>query len=431
MRVLLLTHHYEPEIGAPQRRWSALTREWQAAGHEVVVIAPLPHYPAAASTADLRVGMRAWRTHRGRHGETVVRVPFLPHGYGALGRSLDHAAVALASVWAGSVRRLMGHPTADVVIATVPALPTLLAGRILSIAHRAPLIVEMRDAWPDLVTYTPGLKAARGVRQLVSRAVERAVTHWQRSADTVVTTSARFAGIIAQRGVRSVLVIRNGAHLGDTPNLGGARPPRGELRVLYAGTLGRSQGLETALDALDRVAAGGIRVRMRLIGDGARRQFLMTRAERCKNPVEFLGTLSREEVLEHYRWADTVLVSLRAWKPLEWTVPSKLYEVMATSKHVSAMVAGEAAEVAVAGSAGFVVDPGDADALARQWMQLAEMGVPRKDGRAWVAGHAEYGALAQKYLETLSAALRRGHKKSSGWRSAVRGKSGVGRHRRS
>ena len=69
---------------------------------------------------------------------------------------------------------------------------------------------------------------------------------------------------------------------------------------------------------------------------------------------------------------------MRAWKPLEWTVPSKLYEVMATSKHVSAMVAGEAAEVAVAGSAGFVVDPGDADALARQWMQLAEMGVPRK-----------------------------------------------------
>lgn len=409
MRILLLTHHYEPEIGAPQRRWTALVRAWRAAGHEVTVIAPLPHYPLPAATAHLREGMIPWRAQPGRHGEHVVRVPYFPHGYGTVGRSVDHAVVAAATAAAGLLRRLRGW-RAEVVIATVPALPTLLSGRLLSIAHRAPLVVEMRDAWPDLLTHTPGLRADDAPRQLLRRIVHRAVSYWQRGADIVVTTSASFAQVLARRGVRTTHVIRNGADLSDTPNLGPAVRARRELRILYAGTLGRSQGLGTAVEAAHRVARAGVPVRLRLIGDGARRGDLHRLAEDGPADVELLSPVPRGRILEHYRWADTLLVSLRDWKPLEWTIPSKLYEALATDRHVSGVLAGEAAAVLADADGGFVVAPGDAAGLAERWLELAGREEIIGGGRGWVADHAEYANLATRYLETLDLAVHRGRR---------------------
>ena len=178
--------------------------------------------------------MTPWGVMSGRFGERVVRVPYFSHGYGTMGRSVDHAVVALATAAVGLLRRIRGC-RADVVIATVPALPTLVAGRLLSLAHRASLVVEMRDAWPDLLTHTPGLRAEDAPRQLLRRAVYRAVTYWQRGADIVVTASASFAQVLAHRGVRTTHVIRNGADLADAPVLGpsirGRREGR-ELRIL-------------------------------------------------------------------------------------------------------------------------------------------------------------------------------------------------------
>src|SRR5699024_4232681 len=39
----------------------------------------------------------------------------------------------------------------DVVVATVPALPNLLAGRVIAWLKGVPYVVDMRDAWPDLI----------------------------------------------------------------------------------------------------------------------------------------------------------------------------------------------------------------------------------------------------------------------------------------
>lgn len=52
-------------------------------------------------------------------------------------------------------------------------------------------------------------------------------------------------------------------------------------------------------------------------------------------------------------------VQLRDWEPFAWTVPSKLYEALATGKHVTAILAGEAADIVRSTGAGDVVAPGD------------------------------------------------------------------------
>ncbi|MCP3426198.1 glycosyltransferase family 4 protein [Rothia sp. AR01] len=480
MRILLLSHYYAPEIGAPQRRWSALVREWRALGHEVTVLTSMPHYPHPDLTEAMRAGRRPYRRETGEHGETVIRMPYLPHGKDVLTRTLDHFYVSLQSLTMGLLRAGGGH---DVVITTVPALTSLFAGHVAARLLRAPLVVEMRDAWPDLVTFTPGISQGRGITGALRSLTHRWVTRLQLGSHQVVTTSSRFAGILAARGVESVTVIRNGADLSTTPDLapaarrlasvaepgpsdaesgpsaagtapsaagltpstaepdlsaaksassatepgtdpdGATAPARRTLKVLYLGTLGRSQGLSAIIDAAGMASAGGVDLRLRFVGAGAEREALEERARESLADITFLDPVPHREVAEHYGWADTVAVSLRDWAPFRWTVPSKLYELLATNVHVSALVSGESAEIVRAADAGFVAAPGDAKALARHWMEAAaDRSVLDHGGagRRWVAEHTDNKDLSARYLRLLEAA-HRGHRAARAIPASLRG----------
>ena len=55
----------------------------------------------------------------------------------------------------GGVRTgIRGPERPDVVIGTVPAIPTALSTLALAKARRVPYIIDLRGAWPDLLNYT-------------------------------------------------------------------------------------------------------------------------------------------------------------------------------------------------------------------------------------------------------------------------------------
>lgn len=425
MRILLLTHYFEPENGAPQRRWAMIIRRWVERGDTVDVIAPPPHHPGGR--LDPRhASLAAGSVQMGEHGATVHRVGYIPHDGGILRRTVDHAWVALrtTSHAIGLARR--GRLSPDVVIATAPALPTLLAGAVVARRLHVPLIAEMRDAWPDLVSHLPGGVSGRGLAARVKRTVHEQVTRLQRRADHVVTTTSRFAAVLRERGVRHVSVIRNGTTPERYEAIGPGAHEGDELRALYIGTIGRSQGLDMVVRAAHRLRADGVPIRVRIVGAGADAAALRTLNHRLGLPVELLGAVSSHDVQPQYQWADTCIVSLRDWEPFTWTVPSKLYELMATGKHMTAIVAGEAAELVVEAESGDVVAPGDQAGLEQLWRGLVadrrrlEIG---DTGRRWVREHVAYDALSDEYAELIErvvAEARRGEGAEASPREADR-----------
>ncbi|MCL2423020.1 MAG: glycosyltransferase family 4 protein, partial [Micrococcales bacterium] len=397
MHIALVTHHYEPETNAPQRRWSAFVSRFVAAGHQVTVLAPPPHYPtgrAGLLTDDLRPGT----VTVGQYGETVCRVRFREHDAGLVARSIDQMVAAHSSLVTG-LRLLKGAARPDIVLATAPGLPSIPAGMTLAALLRRPVVVEMRDAWPDLIAPSQMLGPDGGWRTRATRTAHRAVTALQRHASAVVTTTASFADVLRERNVGSVAVIRNGAHVQGLPALD--PPPVAQhpsvLRVLYLGNLGRSQGLTTAVTAAALARRRGLDLTLRMVGAGVEAESLRTLAAHLDAPVEFRGQVPWDNVVDHYRWADTALVSLRSWEPFSWTVPSKLYEILAVNRHISAATQGESAQVLSAAKAGDVVPPESPQALADLWMRLAAERVPLDvagRGRAWDSSHADHDSLA-------------------------------------
>jgi colanic acid biosynthesis glycosyl transferase WcaI len=408
VQVLLISHYFEPENGAPQRRWDALINEFLNAGHTIAVFCPPPHYPSGAVPEQYRATHRRGTVEHPRDGLRIERVGFLPHRGDILTRTADHVWTAASTVWAVRKALRRGAVAPDVIVATAPAMESILAAALLSRWSRAALVIEMRDAWPDLMSHVAGLRGKRGVIHASKRLLHGAITRLQQSAQHVVVTTESFAAVLRSRGVQNVTVVRNG-----TSPARYARIPtdvrEGEgLRALYMGTLGRSQGLEVVIEAAAILRREKLPVQVRLVGHGQDSAHLRARARGLEEIVQIIPAVAKGDVMKHYLWADTIIVSLRRWPPFRWTVPSKLYELLAVGKHISGLVEGEAAGILSATGAGSVAPPGDARALAEMWRSLIENPLNRSisaDGRAWVQAEVDYPALARRYLAVLGEAV--------------------------
>ena len=406
MEILLLTHYYAPENSAPQRRWSALVERFVAAGHQVAVVCPPPHYPSGRLAPEHRSDHGVGNDRVDESGARVFRVSYLPHDGRIHTRTLDHLWTATAT--ARRVYQLLRSRTIapDVIVATAPALPSLIAGRAIARRFKLPLVAEMRDAWPDLVSHTPGLAAGRGPMGAFKRMVHERVTELQKRASHIVTTTESFARVLAERGVRHISVIRNGTSSSRYAAVPDRVSDHPELRALYMGNIGRSQGLEVVLEAAAALRSEGVPIQLRIVGHGAALARLRSLNGRLGSPAQILGAVAGSAVLEHYAWADTCIVSLRDWAPFAWTVPSKLYELLAAGRHMTAIVDGESADIVREARSGDVVQPGDTTALVDLWRALQQSPARLEvgpSGREWVASHADYDALAQRYLEILQA----------------------------
>lgn len=389
VRVLLLTHSYSPEVSPPQRRWDSFVYVMRNHGWQVNVVTPRSTAQPVETSARDRFGL----AERGIHGEYIRSYPSMKKPNHIAGKIIKNA---LDGVLMLPVALLRARP--NVVIATVPALPTMFIGYAVASIFRRPLLLEMRDAWPDLISDSRILRW-KWLTSLAHRAV-RAV---QRRATFVVTVTDGFAGILVGDGVRAVRTIHNGISTRNfEPLPKSSEREDSKLHVLYLGNLGESQGLESVLLASTMVAE---EVEVRIVGGGTAAERLQRYAERIGAIVDFRDPARGNALLAHYQWADTCVVSLRDdWASFNHTIPSKIYELLAMDRHITGIVKGEAAQIITDAGAGDIVDH-DPHHIADLWLELlADTG--RLDvgttGREWVFEKASLEKLGEKYVELIS-----------------------------
>jgi colanic acid biosynthesis glycosyl transferase WcaI len=396
IRILLLTQHFPPEGGAHAGRWSWLSRELLAKGHELDVVVPRwGHHPLRTSDAsNLRIR------------EVRALIP----GLGLHRRVMNEAVTGLQTLAAS-----LSSPRPHVVLATVPALASLPVGWLVSKVRRVPLVVELRDAWPHLFADVEhwnddGTHALPPPRFSSALAPTLGASYWRmlRDAATVVTTTQTLADDLVARGIRNVAVARNIA----TPDA--SLPPVADhpgLNVLYMGVMGRAQRLAVAIDAAALLKDTDTPVHLRIVGRGAHSHALHTYAARKGVEVEWIDQVPKPETRQHLQWADTVLVCLRRWHGMEFTVPSKLYDIMAVRRHVTASLEGETADIVRETHAGDVVPPEDPGALARLWSELARDRSRLRVGqtaRDWALAHGSAPAHASQVETACAVASVRG-----------------------
>ncbi|EIV93308.1 glycosyltransferase family 4 protein [Frankia sp. QA3] len=418
-RVLVVTHYFPPEIGAPQARLSETARAWAADGLDVTVLTGMPNHPTGVIPPEYR---GTWLRTERVDGYRVVRARlYATPNEGVVRKTLSHLSFMVSSVLLGGWRT----GPFDVVVVSSPTFFPLGSAWLLARLRRARLIVEVRDLWPAIFEQLGVITNPR-----VLGLLERLELAAYRAADVVVTVTEGFRDDIVRRGIAAgkVHVVRNGVDLDrfhpDTAAPAGLRArlgaPGSETLVLYIGAHGISHGLTSVADAAAQL--GDTRIRFAFVGEGADKHRLAehVRGLGLANTLLHDG-VPRDQVPGVVAAADLCVVPLRDVPMFDAFIPSKMFELLAAGRPVVGAVRGEAARILTAAGQ-VVVPPEDPGALAAAVAQLATDPQRRarmgRAGRAHVERHFDRDELARNYRRLLFDGAEPARPDDNGWTRA-------------
>jgi colanic acid biosynthesis glycosyl transferase WcaI len=414
LRIGYLVQQFPPEVGAGPARVVEMAHRWRECGAEVTVITGMPNRPEGRIHASYRGKLFL---EEQAEGMRVLRSWLYASPEPGFARTVvNNTSFMVTSALHGLARagRL------DVLIASSPPFFPHIAGACVARWRRLPLVLEVRDLWPDYLvgmgTLKEGSVGARSLFGLEKRLLRRS--------DQVVVVTESFRRRIVEKGVAAdrVQVIPNGVDPSAYYPSDGESPPATELRrkpgefiVGYLGNIGAGQGLGTVVQTAALLAERVPQMRFVLIGDGPARRKLEAEARALKlSNLSISSPIPKDRTRAFYNSCDVCLVPLAPVEIFQETIPSKMFEVMACGRPVLASLGGEAARIVEQSGGGAVTLPGQPEEMAAglcrfHAMTHAERAEIGRRGRAYVAEHFNRARLADRYLRILDsvATLRR------------------------
>ena len=277
----------------------------------------------------------------------------------------------------------------DVILATSTPLTIAIPGVYASRASRCPMVLEIRDLWPELPIAIGALRNRTGI------AAARSLERWayRHSAHIVALSPGMREGILAQ-GIPPdrVTVIPNAC---DVDLFRTVHETRVSIRdrhewlgdrplVLYAGTLGRINGVSYLARIAQALQDKAPEVQFAVVGDGAETNEIRSLALDLgvlDRTFHMLPAVGKQDVVGWFTAAD-VVCSLFVDLPQMWmNSANKFFDGLAAGKAVAINYLGWQADVLATNHAGIVLPPADPEEAGnilletiRSPARLVEMG---------------------------------------------------------
>lgn len=312
-------------------------------GHEVVVI-----------TGNVHLQTRRRISVRPTGGSArVIALPLFSH----FGRSLVLRLLNNLDFLIRAVRAAGREADVDLYYGSAMPIFAPIAAAIAA-RGRGRFVFEVRDLFPESLESVPGLLSWFGQR--LFRPIVRRL---YRLALCVVVVSPAFVPYVRRYGVAEdrILVVPHGA---DVELFPGGGEPDPDLHVVYAGALGRAQGVD-AFAAIARCLPPDVRVVV--YGDGTEAPRVRAAAVLIPNLV-WAGVLPKNEIPGAIGAAAICLLQLRDVSIFRTVYPNKLFEYMASGRPTIITFTGVAADLLTTRGAGVLaLTP---EAVAEQVLRL-------------------------------------------------------------
>lgn len=400
--VLVLTLVFPPEEVSTSQLLGDLVSDLVSQGRSVTVITTKPHYHASDAARQRATLRPVWAGLLARSefaGATVYHTAMPLKAGGLWRRAAGWVGFHVLSVMAALLRVRAPH----VILAPSPPLTIGVAAWIIARLRGVPFIYNVQELYPDTAVALGALR--RGLALNALYAVERFV-YARAHAVAVIAPGMRRRLMAKGVPAAKVRVIPNFVDTAAIAERARDNPFArehglvGRFVIMYAGNVGRAQGLEVLLNAAARTVDREHIVYV-IVGDGALREELMAGASaRELRNMLFVAQQPYGRVPDIYGASDVNVVPL-VGALVEDAVPSKVYRIMAARRAVLAIAAPESdlAKIVSDAACGWVVPPGNADALAELVLRLADEGVGKAgdNGRRYVEGHVERSMVTGRY----------------------------------
>lgn len=359
MKILCMAYYFPPEIGSGPHLPYELCESLAGRGHDVTVVTGFPRYHVEVMPPKYRRhlffeeemgGVKVYRVNvpntctkqRYLRGATQQVIPWL---YASRAMCLDRP---------------------DVVFTITPPLGMGQAARLVARRFGAPCVVNVQDLFPQNAVDLGMLR-----NRALIRCFERIERKIYRKSDAITVMSDGNRDFVLAKGGDSDRVqtipnwvdtdlIQPGARMNEFRKAHGLGD---EFIVLFAGTMGWSQGLDVVVDAA-QLLADRSDIRFLLVGDGVEKERIRERARNLPN-IRFLPIQSKAVYPDVLAAGDAALVTLRPEVGTP-TVPSKISTIMSAGRPIVASIplSGDVPKLIGKADCGLVVPPADARALA-------------------------------------------------------------------
>lgn len=262
------------------------------------------------------------------------------------------------------------------VVTNPPLLPFVVA--LACRLRRARCLLLIHDVYPEVAVAAGLLRSESPVARLLNNCVRRLYA----SVENIIVLGRDMKSLAQAKltdGQDRVVVIPNWADLELVrPEARSSNPLSNELGLLdrfvlqYAGNMGQSHNIEGVLECATLLASDPA-FHFLVIGSGAKRRWLKRAVnDRCLNNITLLDHRPRSQSQDFLNACDVAIITMVAGMA-GVSVPSRLYNVLATGKPIIA-VADPNSELALVVSEeqiGWVVPPNNAEALANAVREAA------------------------------------------------------------
>jgi colanic acid biosynthesis glycosyl transferase WcaI len=370
MRILLLSQFFDPE---PTFKGLTFANELVRRGHSVEVLTGFPNYPGGRLYPGYPLAL--WRREI-MQGIPILRTALYPsHDKSAIRRIMNYASFSISAATLGAV----GITKPDVVYAYHPPATIALPATVFRLLRRVPVVADIQDLWPDTVIETGMMKNAFAISLL-----NQCCSLGFRQMDRVVVQSPGFKRTLIDRGISASKIDHiynwcDEASMDMRPRderIVEAYGLAGRFNVLFAGTMGKQQGLASVLAAARLCVAALPRVQFVFVGGGTERESLEQRAQQMGlSNVLFLPRQRPENMGPLLAAADVLLVHLRDLALFSITIPSKTSAYLVAGRPILMAVRGDAADLIRQSGSGLCGEPENPTALVatiRQFLSMQE-----------------------------------------------------------
>lgn len=406
MHTLLIHQAFVSPTEAGGTRHIELAKPFVGKGNEFTIIASRYNY-LNGQQQDRPDGPEVY------DGVHVIR----PRSLGGLHRSYVWRVVSFLSFMVSAVWSGIRVKNIDVVMGTSPPLFQAVSAWLIAAIRRRPLVLEIRDLWPEFAIDIGLLKNPALI--WLARRLE---TFLYRRASHFIVNSPAYVDYLVSKGIdeNRISFIANGVEPGMFKIVASDDSIRkeyglyGKFIVTYAGAIGMANDLDTLLDAAHQLRDTPD-VQFLIVGDGKERARLEQSAQQQKlDNVLFVGTKPKSQMPSVLVESDVCLAILKNIPMFRNTYPNKVFDYMAGAKPIVLAIDGVIREVVESAEAGYFVQPGDANALADAIRKLQQdpqgakqMGIA---GQRYVAEHfnraqhaAAFGQLVTEIAERKAA----------------------------
>ncbi|MEO6282730.1 MAG: glycosyltransferase family 4 protein [Dyadobacter sp.] len=407
MHILLIHQYFLEDNGGGGSRWNEISRMWLAEEHQVTVLAGTGHYMRQENNKNDRFFDRNVNSNSVK----VIRC-YVSRRYhaGFAGRLWAYFSFTFSATLGGI---FYARDPYDLVVVTSPPLLAGISGLVISWCKRIPLVLEIRDLWPESAIDTGVLQNTFLIR----------MSYWlenqlYRKANFInVLTPAFREVLINQKKIQhsKIIVVPNAADFSLSEHLlqhFDREAFRRKLNlenkfvVIYVGAHGVANHLIQILETADLLR--DTHVVFLLVGDGRQKKQLMEEADKRQlNNVRFQDPVSKSEVFKYILAADIGASVLKKADTFKTIYSNKTFDYFSCKKPVLMAIDGISRQLIEDAAAGVFVEPenpADFACKIREYMNdPVRCSNEGENGYHFARTHFDREVLAKKYLEHLLA----------------------------